>query len=174
MIRALILGCGHRKHLQFFCRSDDPGEKAEIVTLDINPDVEPDKVHDLNILPYPFADNEFDRIEAIEVLEHFGQQGDFRAFCAQFQELWRILKPDGELRATCPMGMWVWGDPGHCREINQGTLVFLCQREYNRQQGLTPMSDYRWCYKGDFEIDFMRVSDDSFQFILKAVKPARR
>ena len=125
MKKQLLIGCGSR-------RVNLTGRVwEELVTLDINPAHDPDVLHDLTVLPLPFRDDEFDEIHAYEILEHTGQQGDYRFFFAQFQEFWRILKPDGLFIATVPhwQGLWAWGDPGHTRVINEGTLVFLCQEE---------------------------------------------
>lgn len=143
--------------------------------MDINPDHKPDVVHDLMVLPLPFADNTFDEIHAYEVLEHTGQQGDWRFFFAQFMEFYRILKPDGSLFATCPApdSDWAWGDPSHTRIVHPLNLTFLNQPEYTNQVGKTPMSDFRFVFSGDFEVDGLRVADGQTQFVLRAVKPSR-
>lgn len=51
----------------------------------------------------PFADNTFDFIFAIEVLEHI--EDDISAM----KEIYRILKPNGFLIATVPAFMFLWG-----------------------------------------------------------------
>ena len=70
-------------------------EWVNLVTLDIDPNCNPDIICDLNELPYPFKDNTFNEIHGYEVLEHCGTQGDYQYFFAQFTEFWRILKPEG-------------------------------------------------------------------------------
>jgi SAM-dependent methyltransferase len=167
----LLIGCGNdRKKLVRFAGSE--GDWKELVTLDMDPSVKPDVVHDLNELPYPFEDGQFDEIHAYEVLEHCGRQGDFRYFFAQFEEFWRILKPDGYFVGTVPMwdSMWAWGDPGHVRVINDGSLMFLSQQEYVNQVGTTAMADYRPWYKGNFEILSAKEHGDRFGFVLRAIK----
>lgn len=145
------------------------------MTLDHNADHQPDVVHDLEQLPYPFEDETFDEVHAYEVLEHLGRQGDWRTFFAQFAELYRILKPGGFLAATCPSyrSMWAWGDPSHTRVITSGTLAFLDQDEYARQVGRTPMSDFRFIWKGDLETLWVEEDHEALRFVLQAVKPSR-
>lgn len=179
--RELLLGCGSRRLRNIQLREGQDREFGEgLVTLDINADHNPDVVHDLNILPYPFEDNWFDEIHAYEVMEHVGQQGDWRFFFAQWSEIWRILKPDGQFYGTSPLwhSPWAWGDPGHTRVIQAESLVFLSQEQYHKQIGQTPMTDYRFCYKADFEpLAIQPVGDVEkpvqMAYVLQAKKPAR-
>lgn len=169
----LLLGCGSaRKRLIHVDRRE---QWSHLVTLDYNADHRPDVVHDLEVLPYPFADDAFDELHAYEVLEHLGRQGDWRAFFAQFSEMWRILKPGGALAVTCPSwrSQWAWGDPSHTRVITVGTLSFLSQAEYTKQVGITTMSDFRFCYKADFQGEWAKETTDELRFVLRAVKPSR-
>ncbi len=177
MYRELLLGSGNRAAKSFVL----PGEQNEFscpTTVDIDPNCAPDVQWDLNLFPWPFDDNSFDEIWAIEVLEHLGTQGDFKAFLKCFEEIWRILKPKGRLYASCPswQSIWAWSDPGHTRIISQGSIVFLNQAEYERQIGHSPMSDYRWCYKGDLRpyqhnnVPVLSDDGDTFRFVLEAWK----
>jgi SAM-dependent methyltransferase len=147
----------------------------DLVTLDLNAEHHPDVVWNLEHLPLPFADDEFDEIHAYEVLEHTGAQGDHVFFFAQFSELWRILKPGGALVGTCPArdSPWAWGDPSHKRIVQPESFVFLDQSEYAKQVGVTAMSDFRYLYRADFERAHLEVADGTFAFVLKAVKPSR-
>ena len=90
MKKQLLIGCGHSREKRMIYEGHTPGWD-ELVALDINPECDPDIEWDLNEIPYPFDDNEFDEIHAYEVLEHLGAQGDFRFFFAQFEEMWRII-----------------------------------------------------------------------------------
>jgi SAM-dependent methyltransferase len=176
----LLIGCGPNRDRRIAVGGRDSWSK--LVTLDWNLEHKPDVRHDLEVLPYPFADDTFDEVHAYEVLEHIGQQGDFLTFFAQFSELWRILKPGGVLAATCPSwaSMWAWGDPSHRRVLTTGSLVFLDQAQYVRQvDGVggerTSMSDFRQWYRADFRAIPGTVSEDrnSLVFQLEAVKPSR-
>jgi hypothetical protein len=98
-----------------------------LVTLDMEPDMDPDHLHDLDVLPYPFADETFDQIHAYNVLEHQGHLGDWRFFFDQWNEFGRIMKPKGRFYGIVPslMSSWLFGDPGHTRVITADMLQFL-------------------------------------------------
>lgn len=171
--KELILGVGSSRVKKLVVNGRN--DWTNLVTLDINADHHPDIVWDLEALPLPFADNEFDEIHAYEVLEHTGQQGDYKFFFSQFSEFWRILKPGGYLIGSCPSrnSPWAWGDPSHKRVIQAENLVFLDQSEYVKQVGITPMSDFRYIYHADFECIYRADDDTSFTFAVRAVKPSR-
>ena len=163
-MKQLLLGAGTSR-VKKIVPTGTPREFEDLTTLDINPDVKPDVLWDLNNTPYPFEDQQFDEIHAYEVLEHYGTQGDYRAFFRHFDELYRILKPGGYLVGSVPRwdGIWAWGDPGHTRVINEGTLAFLDRSLY----GKPPMTDYRGLYKGDFKVLQASKNEHNLFFILE-------
>lgn len=167
----LLIGCGNDRRKK---KTFDSFEWTDLTTIDHDPNCGADVIHELEDLPWPFADNSFDEVHAYEVLEHLGKQGDFRSFFAHFAEIYRILKPGGHLFATCPKwdSIWAWGDPSHTRIISRASLVFLNQEQYRNQVGKTAMTDFRWLWKGDFE-PVHTDEDDGFTFVLKAHKPSR-
>lgn len=169
MYTELLVGCGNSRKKKLPIGKPD---WYNLTTLDIDEWCRPDILHDLESLPYPFEDNNFDEIHAYEVLEHTGKQGDWMFFLEQFAEFWRILKPGGKFAAIVPSykDLWAWGDPGHTRIINSGTLVFLMQSEYEKQVGVTAMTDYRQYYSADFKLLGLQEGDKSFQFVLEAIK----
>lgn len=171
--RELLIGCGSRRTKLLYLDEAGPAW-SNLTTLDLFDRHEPDVVWDLECLPLPFPDDQFDEIHAYEVLEHTGRQGDWRFFFAQFSEFWRILRPGGFLAGTSPaMGSpWLWGDPGHTRVISPECFLFLDQTQYT-QVGRSPMSDYRSVYSADFEPVMLEPRGDAFGFLLRAHKPSR-
>ena len=162
----LMLGCGSLRKKRLKPEGIQDAFK-NLTTLDISPSCNPDVVHDLNQLPWPFEDESFDEIHAYEVLEHLGSQGDYKSFFAHFDEIHRILKPGGHLMASTPAWdkIWAWSDPGHTRVISEGTLIFLDRDNYGRED--SPMTDYRDIYKGDFKLEGLREAADSIYFVLQ-------
>jgi SAM-dependent methyltransferase len=170
--RELLLGAGTRQDKRITW-PEVPSTWTNLTTLDIMPSNKPDVLHDLDVLPYPFADNEFDEIHAYEILEHCGKQGDWRFFFAQFAEFYRILKPGGYFAGSSPMWdqVWAWGDPGHTRIISAASLMFLDQQFYADQVGKTACSDYRDFYKADFKV--LSINENAgvqFYFVLQSHK----
>jgi ubiquinone/menaquinone biosynthesis C-methylase UbiE len=81
--KRLDIGCGNNKM---------PGATY----IDIDPDVHPDIVHDLNKFPYPIADNSFDEIYAKHIIEHLNDPVGF------MKEMARVLKPGGTIFVETP------------------------------------------------------------------------
>jgi len=169
--RELLIGCGSR--IEKDIQTHKTADWQDVTTLDIMTSHNPDIVWDLNMLPLPFDDNYFNEIHAYEVLEHCGQQGDYKFFFAQFSDFWRMLKPEGLFCATVPIAtsVWAWGDPGHTRVITRESLAFLLQETYS-QIGQTTMSDYRSIYSADYDVRLLQENlvIDQLQFVLQAIK----
>ena len=167
----LLIGCGSEWSKRVGL-DDASREWIELVTCDVNPSHNPDVVADLNIVPWPWKDEQFAEVHAYEVLEHLGHMGNAVEFFETFSEIWRILEPDGLLCATVPSptSPWWLGDPSHTRVIHPATLTFLQQSEYEAQVGVTAMSDFRHIYSADFEVVWTNVDSMTFSFILRAKK----
>jgi SAM-dependent methyltransferase len=165
----LLIGCGNSRERRI---PHGRADWLDLVTMDHDPDCGADVVHDLDETPWPLEDGTFDQVHAYEVLEHLGEQGDWRAFFRHFGEVWRVLKPGGFLCASVPdwRDEWAWGDPSHTRIITPGTLLFLSQKEYAERVGKGPMTDFRHTWKGDFDIVASRADGSCHAFILQAVK----
>lgn len=81
--KVLDVGCGWNK-------------TAGAIGIDSNPRSHADVFHDLGVLPYPFANDEFDEVVCSHVAEHVP---DVMAFVT---ELFRITRPGGRIRITTP------------------------------------------------------------------------
>ncbi|MBV6340450.1 methyltransferase domain-containing protein [Candidatus Magnetobacterium casense] len=167
--KELLIGSGKNRDKKLGQKTDASWQG--LVTLDFNPDNSPDVVWDLEVLPLPFGDDFFDEIHAYDVLEHIGNQGDWKTFFNQFTDFWRILKPNGMMFiiVPSPKSVWAWGDPSHKRVMPPEMFGFLSQKAYE-QCGTTPMSDFRFFYKADFEIEGLQADDLVTRLILKAIK----
>jgi SAM-dependent methyltransferase len=168
----LLLGCGSSRQKKLWV--NDKSEWSHLITLDHEPRHKPNLVYDLENIPLPFDDNQFDEVHAYEVLEHVGKQGDWRFFFNQWSDFWRILKPGGYFIGSVPLptSVWAWGDPSHTRVLPSACFIFLNQPAYGHV-GKTAMSDFRSIYKADFNIDLLKEENEQLYFILKAVNPSR-
>lgn len=170
----LLIGCGNNRKK---CLLLDPAQPDwdELVTLDNDPNCGADVEWDLaRQIKLPFDDEKFDEIHAYHVLEHTGQQGDYRFFFWQWGEFWRLLKPGGVFCGIVPTGPWIWGDPGHTRSISIESLTYLDQSEYTRQVGNTALADYRRFYRADFSaVHYELMEGHQASFVLTAIKPSR-
>ena len=81
-----------------------------------------DAVHDLNILPWPWKDDQFTEIYAYSVLEHLKLN-----LVESMDECWRILVKTGIMRIKYPLvtNPRIFDDPTHYWSWNLKTLEFL-------------------------------------------------
>jgi len=66
------------------------------VTVDLLPDASPNIVHDLNQLPWPLDDDEFDAIYCIDVIEHL------KDVVKTMEEIHRISRAGGKVYIATP------------------------------------------------------------------------
>lgn len=103
-MRILDIGCGKNKY---------PGA----IGMDIIKGSEVDIVHDMEVVPYSFKNNEFDMVVASHILEHIEHNADFFNVMG---EIHRILKDDGKLLVKVPYWKEIWrhSNPEHVRYLN--------------------------------------------------------
>lgn len=106
--KILDIGCGRNK---------TPGA----VGIDSNPRSAADVIHDLDDVPYPFPDNEFDLIIGNQVIEHVG---DVLAVVA---ELHRIARPGAIIRLDTPhySDIASYTDPTHRRHLTTESFSYF-------------------------------------------------
>ncbi|HVG22153.1 MAG TPA: methyltransferase domain-containing protein [Blastocatellia bacterium] len=92
--RILDIGCGANKV---------PGA----VGMDINPRTAADVIHDLDDVPYPFGDDEFDEVIGRHVIEHV------REPMAVMAELHRITRHGGVVKLVAPH----WTNPDFATDL---------------------------------------------------------
>jgi SAM-dependent methyltransferase len=84
-----------------------------------------DVVHDMRVFPWPFPDETFTLISASHVLEHIPRENG--VFIDVMNEIWRVLKKDGQFRIAVPYGgsTLYYGDPTHINPIVPQTFHYF-------------------------------------------------
>ncbi len=117
-MRRLQLGCGNKPW--HYCINLD---KYKLFGVDV--------VHDLEKTPLPFKTNEFDEVHAYHVLEHIHN------FFPLMDEIWRILKPNGEFYLKVPHAFSLEGmtHPDHKRHFTFGSFIFFRKDYWENHYG---------------------------------------
>ncbi len=104
----LSLGCGEIRH-------------DNTIHVDINDRANPDVVHDLDVIPWPFEDGEFSEVIAEDVVEHMD------SVVAMVQEAWRVLEPGGVLKIRTPHFNHInsWIDPTHKWHLTEHSFDYF-------------------------------------------------
>jgi SAM-dependent methyltransferase len=93
---------------------------------------EVDVVHDLRVLPWPWADDSAETIRLIDVLEHLPDVVPI------IDECWRVLRPGGVLHLRAPhyQSENAWLDPTHRRAFHRDSFdYFDPETEWGRKYG---------------------------------------
>ena len=104
------------------------------MTLDIYPGCHPDIVHDLNVTPYPLADDSFDLVVCLHVLEHV------QNLVGATTELWRVLKPGGLLFVEVPYfsSVHFFTDPTHVHAFTTRSFDYYVEGTAVSKFGYSP------------------------------------
>ena len=107
-MRILDVGCGIHKQ---------PGS----IGIDRNPASRADVLCDLDRFPYPFADNSFDRVLAIHVIEHVAD------VIRTMEEFHRLVCPGGRVRIETPhyTDFSSFCDPTHRSHLNSFSFRYF-------------------------------------------------
>lgn len=113
--KRLNLGCG-------FFKLDG------YLNVDASDVCEPDMVVNLNQLPWPFEDDEFQHIVAKDILEHLGN--DKVSLVDIIKEMYRVSENGAVWEVQVPHHRCdhAWDDPTHKRPITPGTFRLFDQR----------------------------------------------
>lgn len=111
--RVLDIGCGSAKF-------------PDAVGLDISPDTDADVVHDLDVFPYPFADDSFDQVLMQDVLEHV------REPIKVIDELHRICRPGARIHLRTPhfSSVLAYSDPTHLHYFSADAIRTLANPRF--------------------------------------------
>jgi SAM-dependent methyltransferase len=87
-----------------------------------------DVVHDLNKFPWPFKNNEFDYINAEQILEHLDNQ------VKSLQEIWRISKPGAKIHIAVPhyASPGAWFDLTHKHPFGWMSLNYMAANKIHK------------------------------------------
>lgn len=147
-MRKLNLGCGFDKR-EGFLNADNFSE------------CNPDLLLDIETIPWPLENSSFEFILMKHVLEHVG--ADFKKFTQVFQELYRVLSPEGVLEIHVPHfrhDTW-WSDPTHVRAFTPLTFKMMSKKQ--NDQWIANKSNYTmlaYAMDVDFEmIEGVQVYD---------------
>lgn len=123
----LNIGCGFKKLNDHW-------------NVDVSPKCNPDEVLDLEVTPWPYEDNFFDKITADNVLEHVGQNP--KVFTSIIQEMYRVSKDGAEWYINVPHHRCdnQWDDYTHVRTITPRTFRLFDQK-YNFETIARKLSD---------------------------------
>lgn len=124
-MKALILGAGTKKYdLQV----------SQVLRVDMNKNVAPDVVHNLDLIPYPFPEDQFDLIILDHVLEHLDD------IPAVMNELHRIASNNATITIVVPYFRSIWAhvDPTHRHCFTWDTLSYFdCDHDYFKRYAMT-------------------------------------
>ena len=106
--KTIHLGCGKNK-------------EAGAFGVDLSPYPGVDLVHDLEKFPYPIESDHFDRVVALDVLEHLDH------FVGAIEEIHRISRDDAEIVISAPFATSLFRhhDPTHRRGLTRLSMDYF-------------------------------------------------
>ena len=110
----LDVGCGTAKW---------PGATG----MDISPNTDADVVHDLDVFPYPLADNAFDQVLMQDVIEHVAQP------IRVMEELHRVCRNGASIHIRTPhfSSLLAYSDPTHRHFFSRLALASLAEPRFS-------------------------------------------
>jgi len=160
----LDIGCGAHK------------QGPDWVGLDIQKLPGVDIVHDINVHPWPLPDESVLMAIASHLVEHIPpvqvtKRGTRFPFIEFMDEVWRVMKFDGEFAIACPHGssQGYLQDPTHCNPINETTWAYFDPLEPNSRGLLYPFYKPKpwkikvlaWAPNANVEVVLIKRREDS-------------
>ena len=130
------------------------------VNVDKNERYKPDQVVDLNVLPWPWKDNEYQHIVAKDILEHLGNTGD--DFIEIIKEMYRVSENGAiwEIQAPHWRCDTALSDPTHKRAITVEMFdLFNKKKTFERAQ--SGSTESLLAFEHDIDIE---VCDSNFEY----------
>lgn len=140
----LNLGCGHHK-LEGF------------VNVDSAPHCEPDRLVDLERLPWPFADDSADEAMLRHVLEHLGQ--DPAVYLGVMRELYRVCRDGATVTIVVPHPRHdsFLNDPTHVRPVTPAGLEMFSKAR-NREWIAAGLANTPLALQLDVDFELAKVT----------------
>lgn len=112
--RILNIGCGNRRI-------------ADAINVDLTARTNPDVVHDLNCLPWPFPESHFKEVLAYDVIEHLIDT------LAVFEEIHRVSRAGAIVRVTVPHFSCpnAFTDPTHRHQFGRFSFDYVTDKSEN-------------------------------------------
>jgi len=119
-MKILDIGCGEKKF-------KSQNKKDKVIGIDLIKTSAADIVWNLEKLPWPFKDSEFDMVLGTHIIEHLADT------VKTMEELWRILKKGGKLKIVVPYHSSPGAntDPTHKINFAYRSLDYFLDLEYN-------------------------------------------
>ena len=123
-----------------------------------------DIVHDAEVFPYPLEDNSCAVVMMSHLLEHIKPWLSLDLF----DEIWRILTPNGVLMVVSPYAtsFGMMQDPTHCNFVNEATFAYF---DPSHESGLYTIyrpkpwkvTKIAWSMDGNIECAMRKVDEDN-------------
>lgn len=138
--KILHLGCGRAKHREAFGIDTSSSSKADLLW-------------DLDRRPWPLPDDAFDRIYAVNVLEHLDD------VIGTMEEIHRVGRPGSEVRILVPFpsGHHTWTDPTHKRAFMSRSFQYFTSEfaalHFSYSQARFEVVETTYDRQGDWDAD---------------------
>lgn len=143
-VNKLNLGCGFKK-------------LSDHWNVDIEAKCNPDEVLDLEVTPWPYPDNFFERITADNILEHLGQ--DPKVFTKVLKEMYRVSQPNAEWFIQYPhhRSDLFWDDYTHVRPLTE-KMFRMFDQKFNESTIKRRLSESTFGIYHDIDIEIVDIN----------------